>query len=247
MLLGTVIFGCGGWVWGAVLITFFGLSSLLSHHRKAAKKTVNEVFSKSGPRDLGQTLANGGVGAMCALATLWWDHPVLLAAFVGAIATVNADTWATEIGILSSTPPRLITTWKPVAPGTSGGISLVGTLATAGGALTIGLATILFLSIDSLLGTTDWTTTWNSSLWIVPTALLGGLIGSLADSLLGATSQAIYFSTALQRETERPTNSAGVPNSLIRGRRLLGNDGVNFTSSLVGSVIAALVWFFLRH
>ena len=57
MLIGTIIFGLGGWVWGMVLITFFVLSSGLSAYKKAVKQTLAEKFEKGARRDLGQTLA----------------------------------------------------------------------------------------------------------------------------------------------------------------------------------------------
>ncbi len=134
----TLIFAAGGWVWGALLITFFVLSSLLSRYRAQFKAGLAEKFAKGSQRDLGQVLANGGMGALLALAHAWLPHPVVLFAFAGAMATVNADTWATELGVLARRSPRLITTGRPVEPGTSGGISLPGTLATLAGGLRLG-------------------------------------------------------------------------------------------------------------
>src|SRR6185295_8087434 len=105
------------------------------------QRLAGEKFEKTGRRDLAQTLANGGIGAALALAYGLSGQPlVLLVVFGGVMATVTADTWATEIGVLSPQPPRLLTTWRCVEPGTSGGITAYGMLASAGGALTIGLA-----------------------------------------------------------------------------------------------------------
>jgi uncharacterized protein (TIGR00297 family) len=246
ILVGTTIFCGGGWVWGLLLITFFVLASLLSHYRSSAKEHLAEKFAKGGRRDLGQALANGGAGALIALTYLVFPEPVLWAAYVGAIATVNADTWATEIGVLSRRPPRLVTTWKVVAPGTSGGISPLGTLATLAGALSIGLAATAYVAIDGLLG-------GRASVWLgsdgvlggallLPSAVLGGLVGSLCDSLLGATVQAIYISAARQKETEKRVDPDGTPNRHVRGWRWLGNDGVNLISSLAGALVGILVW-----
>jgi len=246
VLVGTTIFCGGGWVWGLVLITFFVLSSLLSHYRASAKEHLAEKFAKGGRRDLGQALANGGAGALVALVYLAFPAPVLWAAYVGAIATVNADTWATEIGVLSRRPPRLVTTGKVVAPGTSGGVSFLGVLATLAGALSIGLAAMAYVAVDAWLGGPASALLGSSSVLagaqVVPPAVLGGSVGSLVDSLLGATVQAIYVSETRQKETERRVDPDGTPNEHVRGWRWLGNDGVNLISSLAGALVGALAW-----
>src|SRR5215210_871648 len=69
IITGTLTFGFGGWTWGLTLIAFFLSSSVLSHFRQARKQALaGEKFEKGGRRDLAQTLANGGVGAVLALA-----------------------------------------------------------------------------------------------------------------------------------------------------------------------------------
>src|SRR5438477_1361711 len=144
MVTGTTTFGLGGWSWGLSLIFFFISSSIFSHFRAADKAhTAADKFSKGGQRDIGQAAANGGIATLLALgyglvpsASL---QKLLQAGYSGALATATADTWATELGVLSLQQPRLITTGKPVAPGTSGGITLLGSAAAALGALTSGL------------------------------------------------------------------------------------------------------------
>jgi uncharacterized protein (TIGR00297 family) len=229
VLTGTLTFGFGGWTWGLSLIVFFVTSSALSHFRQAYKQRVaGEKFEKGGRRDLFQVLANGGVGALLALLYgLAGEPPALLALFAGIMATVTADTWATEIGVLSSRPPRLVTNWRVVEPGTSGGITLVGTLASAAGALTIGLAASLVAVVER--------GAWLP--WLLPAALLGGIAGSLADSLLGATVQATYRLPG-GGKTERHSLAEGTPLPLLRGWRWMNNDMVNFLSSLTGGVVA---------
>jgi uncharacterized protein (TIGR00297 family) len=219
------------------------LSSLLSHYKETAKADLAEKFDKGHRRDLGQTLANGGAGALLALAYRLHPDPAWLAAFVGAMATVNADTWATELGVLSRRPPRLITTWQTVERGTSGGVSGLGTLATLAGALTIGLAALGGLALDGLFGgpglaLAGWA--------LLPAALLGGLAGSLFDSLLGATVQAIYYSARRHKETEKRIDPDGTPNTRLRGWRWLNNDGVNFVSSLAGALVGVAAWWILN-
>ncbi|MBN1140033.1 MAG: DUF92 domain-containing protein [Anaerolineae bacterium] len=246
MIVGTAIFGFGGWVWGALLIVFFVLSSALSHYKAAAKADLAEKFDKGHRRDLGQALANGGAGALIAVAFLFYPQPVLLAAFVGAMAAVNADTWATELGVLSKRPPRLITTWRIVEAGSSGGVSLPGTLAALAGALAIGLVAAIMIVLDGLLGGSVNALLGADGLlggtFLFPAAALGGLAGSLFDSVLGATVQAIYYSPARHKETEKKVDPGGAPNLYRRGWPWLTNDWVNFLSSLVGAAIGALAW-----
>jgi uncharacterized protein (TIGR00297 family) len=241
MLTGTIIFGLGGWGLGMVLITFFVLSSLLSRYKAIAKHTLSEKFAKGSRRDLGQTLANGGAGALLSLLHAFFSRSWMLAAFVGAMATVNADTWATELGVLSPAPPRLITTGERVQPGTSGGISVLGTFATLAGAATIGLAAALFMTLEGWLVGLGVELSVHR-LWLVPVAILGGGAGSLFDSLLGATVQAIYYTPSRRKETERVIDPDGTPNRHIRGWRWLTNDWVNFISSLVGAGVSAIAW-----
>jgi len=247
MIVGTAIFGFGGWAWGLVLITFFVLSSLLSKYKEALKEQVAaEKFDKGSQRDLGQALANAGAGALIAVLFYFIPDTRLLAAFVGAMATVNADTWATEIGVLSKQSPRLITTWQRVEPGTSGGVSVQGTLATLAGGLVIGLAAFGLIALEGGLGGAGFARYGGSigslALPLLGIAALGGLAGSLFDSLLGATLQAIYWSEPRQKETEKRIDPDGTPNRLLRGFRWLNNDLVNFTSSAFGGLVAALVW-----
>jgi uncharacterized membrane protein len=80
------------------------------------------------------------------------------------------------------------------------------------------------------------------SVLLILAALIGGVIGSLFDSLLGATVQAIYYSPARQKETERKVDADGTANVHKRGWQWLTNDWVNFLSSLVGMLAAILVW-----
>jgi uncharacterized protein (TIGR00297 family) len=239
MTLGTLIFGLGGWVWGLTLVAFFVSSSALSHYKATTKAGLAEKFAKGHRRDLGQTLANGSAGALIAIAYAVWGEPALLAAYLGAMATVNADTWATELGVLNPTPPRLITNGRVVEVGTSGGVSRLGTLATAAGALTIGLAALGFDLVGVLVSGGD--NPWRY-VWAAPVALIGGLAGSLVDSLLGASVQAMYFCPACAKETEKQLHGCGTPTRHQRGWRWLNNDVVNFISSLAGALVATGIY-----
>jgi uncharacterized protein (TIGR00297 family) len=197
------------------LLTFFGTSTLLS--RLGKKRKAQLQFEKGGERDAGQVFANGGVATLCAVLFYW--HPlVFLPALLGALAAANADTWATEIGSLLGGKPRRITTFQPAHPGESGAISVPGTLAALFGALLIGIVALVF----------------GHPLKMLIAVTLGGFIGALADSLLGATLQVQY---------EDPKNQKRIEQSLgprVQGIPGFGNDVVNLLATLIGALVA--IW-----
>ena len=145
MVLGIVIFGLGGFGWAILLLGFFISSSLLSRLFKRRKANLEEKFSKGSQRDAGQVFANGGIAGLFVILHMLMPEALWpWLGFAGALAAANADTWATELGVLSRTAPRLITTGKTVEPGTSGGVSWTGILAAFSGAFVIALLAVLF-------------------------------------------------------------------------------------------------------
>jgi uncharacterized protein (TIGR00297 family) len=232
LIAGTLIFGLGGWVWGVLLALFFISSSLLSHFKEDEKKAAAEKFDKGHRRDIGQVAANGGLGSLIAVFSVLWPSEIWFPMFIGVMATVTADTWATELGTLARRRPRLITTGQPVDVGTSGGISPLGTAVSLAGGAVIGLTAAL-LSGEL------------SPAVAVLAGAIGGLIGSLFDSLLGATVQQIYYCDNCQKDTERKIHKCGHETRPLRGWSWLNNDLVNLFASLVGGLTAVAVWLIL--
>jgi uncharacterized protein (TIGR00297 family) len=231
VLIGTLIFGFGGWDWGILLIAFFVSSSLLTTYKKSAKVQVVEEFAKGGPRDLWQALANGGVAALMAVGHAVFPHPVWLFAFVGALAEANADTWATELGVLSKETPRMITTGQLVMPGTSGAVTWDGAGAALLGA---GLVSVLAALFRWSLGEVM------HMVWaLASVGALAGFVGALGDSLLGATVQGIYCCDVCHKETEKRLHRCGNIARPLRGWIWLNNDLVNLISTIVGALVAA--------
>jgi uncharacterized protein (TIGR00297 family) len=222
ILTGTLLFGLGRWPGGLALVAFFVSSSILSRLFRQRKQTMEEEYAKTGTRDFGQAMANGGIAALAALLLGVTGDPRWMGALLGSLAAANADTWATELGVLSRTAPRLITTFRPAVPGTSGAISLAGTVAAAAGAAFVGAVAAL----------------GDAGLWrLLPWILLAGLAGSLLDSLLGATAQGVYWCQRCGKETERTRHRCGDPTALRRGLRWLNNDVVNLLATLAGAAI----------
>jgi len=234
-ITGTIIFGVGGFSWAVLLLTFFITSSALSRAFKKRKQGLDEKFSKGHERDAGQVLANGGVATLFAALSYFFPHqPWTWVGFAASLAAVNADTWATELGVLNPHPPRMITNLtRAVEKGTSGGISLVGTLASLSGSTVIALLAVLLIPTDSL--STDH--------WLLFTLIaLAGLAGSLFDSFLGGTVQAMYFCPTDQKETEKhPLHTCGTKTIHIRGWKWLDNDWVNLSCGAFGAIVALLL------
>jgi uncharacterized protein (TIGR00297 family) len=233
-LEGTIIFGLGGWRWAVLLLAFFISSSALTRLFAKRKAALAEKFDKGGQRDIGQVLANGGIASI--FAGLYFFFPEASwtwVAFAASLAAVNADTWATELGVLNPSLPRLITSGKPVERGTSGGVSLYGMLAAAGGAVLISFLAVLVIPSTF-------------SLFISPVLLfllliLSGLVGSLFDSFLGATVQAIYRCPHCDKETEKhPIHTCGTETVQVRGWKWLNNDMVNLGCAAVGAVVGMI-------
>ncbi len=225
---GTLIFGLGGWQWAILLLAFFISSSALSKMFKTRKLNLQEKFDKGSRRDAMQVLGNGGLAAL--FAALHFFFPDALwtwLSFTAALAAVNADTWGTELGVLSKSQPRMITNLKQkVEKGTSGGISVTGTFASLAGAALIGILGSIFSPSGDIL-----------PIFVLIT--LAGLLGALFDSLLGATVQAIYWCPICEKETERyPEHLCGTETRYFRGWKWLTNDWVNFACAGFGVLVA---------
>ncbi len=231
-LLGALVFSIGGLPWAVVLLTFFITSSALSRLFRGRKQKVEEQFAKGGRRDAWQVAANGGVSGLAVLLHLALPDAVFpWLMFTAAFAAANADTWATELGVLNRTWPRKLTTWKPVLPGTSGGVSLAGTLAASGGALLIAAVAVA-----------SWPVAGSGlceKLLFGLVILAAGVLGSLVDSLLGATVQGIYWCPLCGKETEKyPRHNCGSETTSVRGWKWMNNDTVNLACTLSAAMLA---------
>ncbi|GAW09380.1 integral membrane family protein [Lentinula edodes] len=141
-----------------------------------------------------------------------WSR-LFIFATLGHFGCCLGDTLASELGILSPSKPVLITSLKPVPPGTNGGMSVGGTCRADWMSL---LPTMIF---------------WG--------AMAGGT-GSLLDSFLGATVQQTKFSESkklILQDNSTPTGSLKV----ISGMNILTNNQVNVVSSIFTSIWMSLV------
>ena len=233
-IMGTVYFAAGGLFWFGILLVFFGSSSVISKFRHSHKAEMEKSYAKTGRRDAGQVLANGGLGMLLCILNAIWPHPEWGILFIGIMATVTADTWATEIGSLSTRPPRSVLNGKVLTVGTSGGVSILGSVAAATGGAMIGgfawgfeaLSTLDF-QLRALL------------IWVL-IGLVAGLAGAFTDSILGATIQVMYECRVCGKEVE-VLHHCEQSTKRIRGWTRMNNDAVNMWSSIVGAIVAFML------
>ena len=176
VVIGTAITAGLGLPGLALMVAFFVLGSAttkLGYRLKAARGIAQE---KGGARGWRHAWANGGVPAL--LAVLAGMSPtglrdLLGLAYAAAVATAAADTCSSEVGKAYGRRTFLITSLRPVPPGTEGAISLEGTLGGFLGALAIGATGVA----TGLFG-------WPAALVVA----VAGLLGCLAESLLGTVA-----------------------------------------------------------
>ena len=222
LLVGTAA-AIAGWTWATVLIVFFVTSSTLSRFKHATREArIGRIVEKGNERDAVQVLANGGVFAAGALLAAATGESTWAAAALGALAAATADTWATEVGTVTGGLPRSIISFKPLPAGTSGGVTVPGTVASIAGA-----AFIACVSYFTGVGRAS------------AAVFVGGVLGSLADSLIGATVQERRWCDGCSEATERRTHYCGRATRVVGGVPGARNDFVNVVCTLVGAGVAA--------
>jgi uncharacterized protein (TIGR00297 family) len=217
-----------GWSWAGLLVLYFVAASGLSRAGREEKENrTGGLVSKGGERDAAQVLANGAVYSIAAALAIWIAIPWLVWGAVGALAAASADTWATEIGVWLGDDPRSIINWASLQPGESGGVTAAGMLGSAAGAAWIGLVAML-LGLPHGVGIA---------------ALVSGVGGSLADSVLGATIQERRYCNACDEPTERAVHLCGAATRRSGGIAGLDNDVVNLLSTIAGFLLGVAVYF----
>jgi uncharacterized protein (TIGR00297 family) len=225
--IGAVTYGFGGALPAALLILFFVSSSLLSRLSAGRKLAFLDSIAKDGPRDAVQVFVNGVLPAGFAIAHGLSGAAFWLIGIAGSLAASTADTWATELGMLAPRMPRLVTTGRRVPVGTSGGVTLLGAVAS-------------MLGAGLIAGCTAW---GRKDVGLLPSVWIAGAFGSLIDSLLGATLQGLYYCPRCERTTEKtPRHACGTQTRFKRGWRWMNNDVVNLAAAASGAVSAMFLW-----
>lgn len=248
---GILIFLAHPVLWG-LLLSFFVSSSYLSNYKESSKeKSIAMSYAeKGGQRDTLQVFANGGTAVIGSIIVLYklgvaqneYFSPLFLFIAI-SFASSSADTWATEIGTTSKSDPRWIFNLKKSVPkGTSGAVTILGTSATVLGAMFIAILYGIFVGIGILGVNSD------IGLFIILISI-GGTLGSLIDTLLGASYQSVYQCPQCDKITEKRKHKHSEPitTNHVSGFKWLNNDMVNFLSSFISSLLITSLYFFILN
>ncbi len=234
LLVGYPILLAGGWRWFVIVATFFVLGVAFTWYRYEYKKSIGSAQEKGGTRNWPNILANGGVAALLGLGEFLYGGGLFSILYVGAISAAASDTLATELGLLNRSPPRLVTNLrKKVSPGTSGGVTPLGFAGSLLAAVLIGVVSAL-LGVAGSLPAPD----------VVAVSVSGGIVGSLADSVVGGTVQRKSFCVVCGKPSESVVH-CGEPTRYISGIRFLDNHVVNVIATVFGALGAVAAFLLL--
>ncbi|XP_067649311.1 transmembrane protein 19-like isoform X1 [Haliotis asinina] len=233
----------------AALLVFFVAGSKVTKLGAHQKKKFEEDYKEGGQRNWLQVLCNGGAASLFSVLYLleagsaektfdfsrrysstWWAAGVL-----GSLACCCGDTFASEVGtVFGHSKPWLVTTFRRVPRGTNGGVTFTGTVSSMFGGFIVGVAYYATL----LLCSTELTLSDSPPQWpIVLLSTLGGFVGSIIDSYLGALLQFSGYDRRQACIVEHP----GPHVEHISGYAVLDNHGVNLLSSLLTGVISPYI------
>ena len=208
-----------------LLLAFFVGGIATDKIKKKSKKTGQKVKKKSECRNSIQVLANSLAAVICSVLYFITGNKAFLIAFVASFAEALADTSASGVGALSRKafdPFRM----KSCPVGISGGMSVIGTCASAIGAILIAL--IAFAS-----GVV--------SIWEASLVALGGFLGGVFDSLLGSLLQVKYKCTVCGTIVEKKQH-CGKSTEKHSGLAFVNNDMVNLLGTIFAAVISYIIY-----
>lgn len=259
-----------------LLMLFFLLGTLVTRIGHKAKQTLTTSSTGGaggeGPRSAVQVLANSGVACVLIVAHTWIlrnakgpyisSHLPLAAGPsvpnlervlpIGVLvqyAAVAADTFSSELGILASGSPFLITApWRKVARGTNGGVTMEGLGYGALGSCLLTVTAVLALRFCSGGEGVEGMTMDARTAALVS---FMGLVGSVVDSVLGALTQVTVTDKGSGKVVEGPggqrvlvkDGSKEGGSRGVMGRDWLTNNGVNFVmAALTSGLGMGIAW-----
>ncbi|EAZ90544.1 TIGR00297 family protein [Crocosphaera chwakensis] len=176
-ILGVIVWGTLGWQGYAVVMFYFLVGSGVTKIGIEQKEAAGIAEKRSGMRGPENVWGSALIATFCALGTLFVEAPwtqLLLLGYVASFSTKLSDTTASEVGKAYGKKTFLITTLKPVSPGTEGAVSLEGTLAgiVASGVIALVGYLVGLINLSSIVY-----------------CIIAAFIATNLESLIGATLQ----------------------------------------------------------
>ncbi len=221
-ITGITLFSLGGLNLWFTLILFFILGSLQSRLTNEKKKSAKRIESEKKGRNWVQVISNSLPSVIMVILYVVFkgENSLLFGAFV-CFSSAAADTFSSEIGMMSKKNAVSIISLKPIKDGVSGGVTLLGFLGGLVGSAIISI--FVFIKFGaSFYGL----------------AVLLGFLGTILDSILGATIQRKYFDD--RGELTERKQIFGKDLRLASGISFIDNNMVNL---ITVSIISALGYY----
>ncbi len=228
IVVGSTYVFVGGLMAFIPLLTFFLLASIFTKYKYSIKMKKGAAEKRQGARSWNNVVSNGLPPFIFLVLWKIFSSQAFLLAFLSAIAADLSDTLSNEIGTLSHTDPILLFSWKRVPAGTSGAVSVKGTLAGLIAPIIISIEAIPFLGLN----------------WYLLIPIFAGFMGNLMDSVLGATLEAKYRCPICDKMIEEKYH-CGVPAELVKGVSFVNNDVVNASISVFAGILGIVLYYFI--
>ncbi|HET7603862.1 MAG TPA: DUF92 domain-containing protein [Gemmatimonadales bacterium] len=223
IVVGALALAATGWPGLLLLFAFFLPSSLVS---RVSRPPEGGLDPKGEQRDAWQVFANGLAPSLGAALAAWAGALDLAwMILLGGLSVAAADTWATAIGSRSRRPPRHLLTGRTVPRGTNGGVTILGTIGAAAGALVVGFTALVGPAARPVLS-----------------AIIIGVAGMFLDAALGSALQGRFHCERCDQPSEWPRHRCGNRTVLVGGIAWLTNDAVNAMATLAGALAGAAWW-----
>lgn len=213
---------------GFVLLAAFLFGSVLVDKIKKRRKACDTITKKGDCRDAVQVIANGLIPMAMAVLYSGTMNPAFIIGYVAALAEAFADTAASGMGVYANSVYDIFRMKKTI-PGLSGGMSVVGTLASLFGAFLISGIAWAFGALN---------------VWLFLIVSGCAFLGAIFDSFLGSLLQVKYKCKVCAEITEREVHCRKRTEK-ISGFYFFDNDVVNLLGGAFSAVLAATVFALL--
>ena len=217
-----------GWLVLAPMILFHLVAGFATKIGYSKKSLIGEAQPSKGARGGTQVLANGAIPAIFSVLFSVSGNFIYLIVAWGALSMKTADTMGSEIGMLSNNTRLIIKPWKKIKPGTPGGITPLGTVASLGGAF---ISSIILPFLYPV----------KSPFLLVISIFLSGFIGTFVDSLLGYFAEEKYRCPVCGVISHHKIH-CDTPGIHVGGIKWFSNNIVNLVSSFIAGILAVFVY-----